>query len=246
MPEKYEVIDPEAKPRVFQRSSADLIFLILSALFIASLIACNLIANKFVKVDLGFYTFVLSAGVLPYPITFLVTDLLSEIFGKKETQKVVISGFIASIFVIGIIYLGAMFPAIQDSKVSDEIYDTTFKSTWRVILASMTAYLTAQLIDVKVFHFWKKLTNGKMLWLRNNGSTVFSQLIDSTLVTTVIFIGILPAGQIATYILDAWFFKVLVALVDTPVFYFVTYLIRNKFNLEVGEELPKYHISEGT
>ncbi len=231
--------------KTYQRSSADLIFLILSGLFIASLVSCNLIANKFVEVDLGFKTFVLSAGVLPYPITFLITDLLSEIFGKKETQKVVISGFIASIFVIGIIYLGAAFPAIGDSKVSDEIYNTTFKSTWRVIVASMTAYLTAQLIDVKVFHFWKKLTQGKMLWVRNNGSTVFSQLVDSTLVTTVIFIGLIPAGKIISFILDAWLFKVLVALVDTPLFYGITYLIRRKFNLAMGEELPKYHISEG-
>ncbi len=226
-----------------QRNSADLIFLILAALFIASLITCNLIANKFVEVDLGFKTFVLSAGVLPYPLTFLITDLLSEIFGKKETQKVVISGFIASIFVIGIIYLGAIFPAVADSKVNDQVYNTTFMSTWRVILASMTAYLAAQLIDVRIFHFWKRLTNGKMLWLRNNGSTIFSQLIDSALVTTVIFIGILPAGEISSLILDAWLFKILVAFVDTPVFYFTTYLIRRQFNLDVGEELPKYHIA---
>lgn len=226
-----------------QRNSADLIFLILAALFIASLIACNLIANKFVEVDLGFKTFVLSAGVLPYPLTFLITDLLSEIFGKKETQKVVISGFIASIFVIGIIYLGAMFPAVADSKVDDQVYNTTFMSTWRVILASMTAYLVAQLIDVRIFHFWKRLTNGKMLWLRNNGSTIFSQLVDSALVTTVIFIGILPSGEIGSLVLDAWLFKILVAFVDTPVFYFFTYLIRRQFNLQVGEELPKYHIA---
>lgn len=231
--------------RAYQRSTADLIFLILAALFIASLITCNLIANKFVEVDLGFKTFVLSAGVLPYPLTFLITDLLSEIFGKKETQKVVIAGFVASIFVIGIILLGSAFPAVADSKVSDAIYNTTFKSTWRVILASMTAYLTAQLIDVRIFHFWKNLTGGKMLWLRNNGSTIFSQLIDSTLVTTVIFIGILPAGEITSLVLDAWLFKLLVALVDTPVFYFFTFLIRRQFNLDVGEELPKYHIAEG-
>jgi len=232
-------------PKASQRSSADLLFLVLAALFVASLIACNLIANKFVSVNLGFKTFVISAGVLPYPITFLITDILSEVFGKRETQKVVISGFIASIFVIGIIFLGAVFPAIGDSQVSDAVYNTTFKSSWRVILASMTAYLMAQLIDVKIFHFWKNLTQGEMLWLRNNGSTIFSQLIDSTLVTTVIFIGVIPGGKIVSFILDAWLFKVLVALVDTPVFYLITGLIRKQFNLQTGQELPRYHISEG-
>lgn len=228
-----------------QQGNADLIFLILAGLFIAALITGNLIANKFVEVDLGFKTFVLSAGVLPYPLTFLVTDLLSEIFGKKETQKVVISGFVASILVILIVNLGGAFPAIGDSQVSDDVYNQTFGSTWRVIAASMTAYLTAQLIDVKLYHFWKRITMGRMMWVRNNGSTIFSQLIDSILVTTVIFVGDLPVGQIGNFIIDAWFFKSLVALFDTPFLYGITYLIRRQFNLQMGEELPKYHLSEG-
>ncbi len=226
-----------------KKGQADLLFLILAGLFIAALVSCNLIANKFVSVDLGFKTFVLSAGVLPYPITFLITDVLSEIYGKKETRKVVLAGFVASVFVIGVIFLGAAFPAIGESKVSDEVYNITFKSTWRVIVASMTAYLTAQLIDVRVFHFWKRLTNGRMLWLRNNGSTIFSQFIDSTLVTTVIFFGLEDAPTIASFILDAWLFKILVAMFDTPLFYGVTYLFRRYFNLEVGEELVDYRIA---
>lgn len=228
-----------------QRGTADLIFLILAGLFIAALITGNLIANKFVEVDLGFKTFILSAGVLPYPLTFLVTDLLSEIFGKKETQKVVISGFAASLLVILIVLLGGAFPASPDSPVSEGVYNTTFGSAWRVIAASMTAYLTAQFIDVKVYHFWKRLTNGRMMWVRNNGSTVFSQLIDSILVTTVIFVGVEPAGKITNLILDAWFFKAIVALFDTPFLYAITYLIRRQFNLRMGEELPKYQLTEG-
>jgi uncharacterized integral membrane protein (TIGR00697 family) len=230
--------------KVRQKGTADLIFLILAGLFIATLVTGNLIANKFVSVDLGFKTFVISAGVLPYPLTFLITDLLSEIFGKKETQKVVIAGFVASLLVVLIVLVGSLFPASGSSPVSDAVYNQTFGSTWRVIAASMTAYLTAQLVDVKVYHFWKRLTNGKMMWVRNNGSTVFSQLIDSILVTTVIFIGLEPAGKITSLILDAWFFKALVALVDTPFLYAITYLIRRQFNLKMGEELSKYHLVE--
>lgn len=186
---------------------------------------------------MGFKTFVLSAGVLPYPITFLLTDILSEIYGKKQTSRVVLAGFAASLFVILIVHLGSIFPAVPDSNVSDEVYDTTFKSTWRIILASMTAYLTAQLIDVRLFHFWKNLTNGRMLWLRNNASTIFSQLIDSALVTTVIFIGELEAGKIIGFIVDAWLFKILVALADTPLIYGVTFWIRSSFGLAMGEEV---------
>lgn len=213
------------------------LFLILMALFIAALITCNLIANKYVEVDVGFKVFVLSAGVLPYPLTFLLTDILSEIYGRKQTNRVVYAGFAASLFVILIVHLGSIFPAVPDSNVSDEVYNTTFKSTWRIILASMTAYLTAQLIDIRLFHFWKNLTNGRMLWLRNNASTIFSQLVDSTLVTTVIFIGDLEAGKIVSFILDAWLFKILVALADTPVIYGTTYLVRKSFGLKMGEEV---------
>ena len=154
----------------------------LSAIFIASLVTCNLIANKFVTVDLGFKVFVVSAGILPYPITFLVTDLISELYGQKKANRVVISGFIASIFVLFFLWLGGQFNAIPDSIVNDNIYNAVFRNAWRIIAASMVAYLIAQFIDVRIFHFWKKLTNGKHLWLRNNGSTIASQLVDLSLI----------------------------------------------------------------
>ena len=127
------------------------LFVILCALFVTALVTCNLIANKFITIDLGIKTFVISAGVLPYPITFLITDILSEIYGKEKTQQVVISGFLASIFVIFMLCAGGLFPAIEASPVSNENYDTVFQNSWRIILASMAAYLTAQLIDVRIF-----------------------------------------------------------------------------------------------
>lgn len=99
---------------------AKFLFLILSALFITALVATNLIANKFVTVDLGVASFVISAGVLPYPITFLITDILSEVYGRKRTNQVVISGFFASVFVILILKAGAVAPAIEHSPVSNE------------------------------------------------------------------------------------------------------------------------------
>ena len=98
---------------------AERLYYILGALFIAALITCNLIANKFISIDLGFKTFVISAGVLPYPITFLITDILSELYGQKRTTHVVLSGLFASIFVLFILWLGAQFPAIEGSPVDD-------------------------------------------------------------------------------------------------------------------------------
>jgi uncharacterized integral membrane protein (TIGR00697 family) len=213
------------------------LYILLGGLFITALITCNLIANKFVTVDLGFKVFTISAGVLPYPITFLLTDILSEIYGRKKTNTVVYTGFAASLFVLFMLFLGSLFPSIEESPVSDEYYNTVFQNSWRVILASMVAYLTAQLVDIRLFHFWKKLTKGKKLWLRNNASTILSQLVDTTLVVLVLFVGVLPIERIGDFILDGWLFKVLVALTDTVFIYLVIWLIRRRFSLKQGEEI---------
>jgi uncharacterized integral membrane protein (TIGR00697 family) len=209
----------------------------LGALFIAALITCNLIANKFIELDLGFKTFIISAGVLPYPVTFLITDILSEIYGRKKTNQIVYAGFFASMFTLFILWLGHQFPAIEGSPVQDDYYDTVFKNSWRVIGASMIAYLSAQLVDVRLFHFWKGLTKGRMLWLRNNASTVSSQLLDTLLVVSVIFIGTPQQDNIGAMVLDGWIFKALVALTDTVFIYIVVYAFRRRFKLQRGQEI---------
>lgn len=220
-----------------KRKQADRLYLFLAALFIAALVTCNLIANKFISIDLGFKTFVISAGVLPYPFTFLITDILSEIYGRKKTNWVVLSGLGASLFVLLILHLGNSFQAIPDSPVNNETYAAVFGNSWRVIFASMTAYLFAQLIDVRIYHFWKKLTNGKFLWLRNNGSTILSQLLDTTLVVLVLFYGLKPSDQLLQFIIDGWMFKALMALVDTPFLYLSVFGIRKYFGIKGVEEI---------
>ena len=213
------------------------LYIVLSGIFIASLVTCNLIANKFVSVDLGFKTFIVSAGILPYPITFLITDILSEIYGRKMTNRVVISGFFASIIVLFFLWLGSQPSALATSPVSDNTYDTVFRNAWRVMVASMMAYLSAQFLDVRLFHFWKKLTNGRHLWLRNNASTVGSQLVDTTLVISVLFVGVWSTGDIFRAIVDGWLFKILCAFIDTPIFYFLSYRLKKEFNLKQNEEV---------
>ena len=220
-----------------KKATAERLYYVLGALFIAALITCNLIANKFISVDLGFKVFTISAGVLPYPLTFLITDILSELYGQKRTTQVVLSGLVASIFVLFVLWLGAQFPAISSSPVSDETYNNVFQNAWRVIAASMFAYLAAQLIDVRLFHFWKKITGGKMLWVRNNFSTLASQLVDTTLVVFVLFVGTLPFGTMADYIWDGWLFKATAAAFDTVLIYAFMWWTRRYFKLGLGEEI---------
>tara|TARA_B100002003_G_scaffold54203_1_gene49608 strand:- start:478 stop:1155 length:678 start_codon:yes stop_codon:yes gene_type:complete len=221
----------------------DRFYIILAGIFIASLVTCNLIANKFVTVNLGFKVFIISAGILPYPLTFLVTDLISEIYGQKKANLVVFSGFVASIFVLLFLWLGAQFNSIPNSIVDDFTYNTVFQNAWRLITASMVAYLFAQFIDVRVFHFWKKLTNGKHLWLRNNGSTIASQLIDTTLVISILFVGVWDTNQILSAIIDGWIFKMLIALLDTPIIYVVIYLLKGKIDIAPYQEGLPYERS---
>ncbi len=214
----------------------DKFYIILTGIFIASLVTCNLIANKFVTVDLGFKVFIVSAGILPYPLTFLVTDLISELYGQKKANLVVLSGFIASMFVLSFLWLGAQFEAIPGSIVNDDTYNSVFQNAWRLIAASMVAYLFAQIIDVRIFHFWKRLTNGKHLWLRNNGSTIASQLVDTTLVICILFVGVWEPSQIKSAIIDGWLFKMLMALIDTPIIYGAIYLLKGKIEIAELEE----------
>jgi len=209
----------------------DQLYIFLCAIFISSLVTCNLIANKFVTVDLGFKVFIVSAGILPYPLTFLVTDLISELYGQKKANIVVFSGFVASMFVLLFLWLGGQFNAIPDSIVNDDTYNKVFQNAWRIIAASMIAYLFAQFIDVRIFHFWKRLTNGKHLWLRNNGSTIASQLVDTTLVVMILFVGVWEPSNIRSAIIDGWLFKMLMAAIDTPIIYGIIHLLKGKVEI---------------
>jgi len=222
-----------------QKSSAQLIYLVLAALFIASLVTSNLIFQKFFYWEpFGWYRFEISVGILPYPITFLITDILSEIYGKKKANQVVIAGIFASFFSMLIILLADVAPAISNSPIKDAVFSDVFGLSPLAVLASMMAYLSAQFIDIRIFHFWKRKTNGKHLWLRNNFSTFSSQFIDTF---TVLFLlcsfKVLPWEIFGGLLISGFLFKIIIAALDTPLLYLIVFWFRKKFNLKVGEEI---------
>ncbi len=223
------------------REVAFRLYLFLGALFIAALVACNLIFRKFFTWSPfagSDFTFEQSVGILPYPITFLITDLISEIYGARRANQVVFAGLGASLFTLLIITLADVAPAAAWSPVSDGEFEHVFGQTAIAVGASMIAYLFAQFIDIRVFHFWKRITGGKMLWVRNNFSTLTSQFIDTFTVILLLCLG----GEIKwvmfwTLVINGFAFKALIALVDTPLFYVTTWMVRKRFNLELGQEL---------
>jgi uncharacterized integral membrane protein (TIGR00697 family) len=226
---------------------ANRIYLILAVLFVASLVTSNLIFQKFfywypLNIEL-FNTklFEVSVGLLPYPITFLITDILSEIYGKKKASEVVIAGIFASFFSLLIIYVSKEVTATSWSPVNDNTFVKVFGAAPLAVLASMLAYLFAQFIDIKVYHFWKQLTKGKHLWLRNNFSTFSSQFIDTlTVLVLLCSFGILNWDNFLGLLVSGVLFKVIIATLDTPILYIVVYTFRKKFNLEINQEIDDY------
>ena len=220
------------------------IYLLLASLFITSLVVSNLIFQKFFywyPLDLnifGNHLFELSVGILPYPLTFLITDLISEIYGKKKANQVVVTGIFASFFSMAILLIANRVPAIENSPIDDLTFNKVFALSPIAVLASMIAYLLAQFVDIRIYHFWKKLTRGKMLWLRNNFSTFSSQLIDTILVVVLLsFFDVLEWSLFWGLVISGFLFKVLVAAIDTPILYFFVFILRKTFDLKPEDEL---------
>ena len=224
--------------------AAQQIYMFLGALFITSLVVSNLIFQKFfywypfdVEV-FGSKLFVVSVGILPYPITFLITDLISEIYGKKLANQVVVAGIFASLFSILIIYVSDIVPAISNSPVDDGTFKNVFGRSVLAVAASMTAYLFAQYIDIQIYHYWKRVTNGKHLWLRNNFSTITSQFVDTLAVVLLLcFFEVLPWHMFKGLLISGFLFKLLIAVCDTPFLYLGVYLFKKRFKLKTNEEI---------
>ena len=208
------------------------IYVTLVGVFIAALVLTNLIAGRFFTV--GSWT--LSSGVIAYPVTFLVTDLISEIYGRKRADLAVKVGFVASVFVTIVLLIALQTQIAEDSYVTEESFLNVFGLAPGIVFGSMCAYLTAQFVDVRIYEFWKKLTGGKYLWLRNNGSTVLSQLLDTSIVVIVALIiyplmdGVTSTEPITwtlagELIIAQYGFKALLALIDTPLMYLFTWRI---------------------
>ena len=207
----------------------DRLFLVLAGLFVSSLVLANAMVFKFVDVPLPFVGLAtISIGVLPYPITFLCTDLISELYGKKRADAIVLTGFVVSVYMLGLLQLGRVLPVshLQDEMIQEH-YMAVFGQSGRAIVGSMAAYLVAQFIDVRLYHFWRRLTNGRHLWLRNNASTMLSQLLDTAVVVTILFAGVWTWSQIGAVILASYAYKLLVAAADTPLLYLGSSVFRS-------------------
>jgi uncharacterized integral membrane protein (TIGR00697 family) len=165
------------------------------------------------------------AGVIAYPFTFLATDLVSELFGRKKAQTLVWVGFGMNFFMLLIMSINHWLPNSAGVSGGLSLFEGVYEFMIGNTIASMIAYLIAQSVDVRLYHFWKQKTDGKHLWLRNNASTTVSQLVDSTAIITILYLAnnlgdnINSVGAVVVLILNSYLFKFFFALFDTPLMY---------------------------
>lgn len=242
------------------------VFLLLAGIFLGSLAMLNILGiSRFIDLssyigipDTSNIRFAVAVGVLPYPITFLCTDLISELYGRKRANMVVWIGLILNLWILIVLWFGGWLDAPTELLDDGTLPLTTNgdgtvlaphgysfyeirKLTFGATFASMIAYITAQFVDVHVFHYLKKKTSGKKLWLRNNVSTLTSQLIDSiaVILITHYYAGALPIEEGANipnalmmFIISSYLFKFAFALLDTIPIYFLVKWLRKYLKIE--------------
>ena len=200
-----------------------LVFIIMAGLFGASIVFANIAAG--IKL-VNFLGMVVPAGTIAYSVTFPITDIIDEIYGKRRAIYIVWAGLIAEIVMLLLIALDLLLPAVEQAQ--QQLYVRVFSPQVRIVLASIIAYLVSQHHDVWAFWKWREITRGRWLWLRNNASTTVSQFIDTMVFTLIAFYGVVPESILVNMILSMWLFKVLIALLDTPFVYLGVHLL-NKY-----------------
>ena len=219
-----------------------------TAIFCVVLVLTNIVGVKLFEVFpdggpewlLGGGGLTLTTGILTYPITFLVTDVVSEIWGHRRAGVMVWLGFGTSLLMLGVLALAKGLPpsaiwAVDeyDAAGLQAAFDVTFRFPALLLFASMLAYLVAQLFDVRLYHFWWRVTGGKHMWIRNNGSTSISQLVDTIIVNGIyLYFGLeMEVGAVAEIIVAVYACKLVLALLDTPLIYLARHVVRARLGL---------------
>jgi queuosine precursor transporter len=193
------------------------LYLWLATLFVAALLTADLVGGKFFRlggVDL-------SVGMLAFPLTFVLTDVLNEFYGPAGARRVTYLGLGAAIFAFAVIQIAIALPTSPESPLAGTAFETVFGWSARLYVASLTAYLVGQLLDIALFGLLRRVTRQRMLWLRATGSTLASQLLDTAVVNAVLLGGQKPTAFILGVVRDSYTLKILIAVALTPLIYFL-------------------------
>ena len=221
------------------------LFLVLALTFSTCLIVGDIIGGKLIQGEILGYCFTTTVGMVPFPVTFLLTDVLNEFYGKKAARFVTLAAFgmavlaFTFIFVAGLIPIAELTRAQDWTGVNEATFSNVFLGSQRMLAASLCAYLVSQFVDIGVFHLLKRASNNKHLWLRATGSTAVSQLIDTVVITFVAWTGTLSVDQIVNIIFSAYGLKIMIAVGLTPAIYLCHELVQRGLGFEpvvLGED----------
>ena len=211
------------------------VFIILAGIFITNAIVAELIGGKLINVG----PYLMSIGILPWPIVFITTDLINEYFGEKEVRKLsfITAGLITYCFFV--LYFAMQIPAAEGG-INDDSFNAVFGQSMWIIVGSVTAFLVSQLIDAAIFHYLKNKTGKKMLWLRSTGSTVISQLFDSFIVLGIAFwlTGKMTTEVFIASALTGYFVKLIIAICLTPIIYIAHFFIDKHIKPDDSDQEP--------
>lgn len=201
------------------------LFVTLSGIFVTALLVGDVIGGKVMQFSLLGLPITLSVGFIPFPITFLLTDLLNEFYGKRAARAVTWIGFGMACFAFTVITVALLPPwapftqAADYPGVTQAHFDNVFGGGRRILLASLAAYLFAQFIDIAIFHLIKRRSHNRFLWLRATGSTIVSQLVDTVVIQTLAWAGVMKTAELVNLIVSSYFVKVGIAVLLTPLIY---------------------------
>jgi uncharacterized integral membrane protein (TIGR00697 family) len=207
-------------------------FVGLTALFVAALITSDLIGGKLFRIG----GFDLSVGMIPFPLTFLLTDIVNEFYGKQGARRLTFVGLGAAIFVFSILKLADALPTSPESLMSGDQFHRVFGLSARLYVASLTAYVAGQFLDISVFTFLRRVTGHRFLGLRATGSTAISQLVDTLVVNFVLMAGTKSVPFILTIVRNSYLLKLVLAVSLTPLIYLGHALLRRHFKLAEAAE----------
>ncbi len=208
-------------------------FVYLTAIFVAALIVSDLIGGKYFRV--GGLDF--SVGMIPFPLTFLLTDIVNEFYGTEGARRITYVGLGVAVFVFVVINVAIVLPTSPESPMAGEQFKSVFGWSTRLYVASLTAYLIGQLLDISIFFVLRRLTGHRFLWLRSTGSTIVSQAVDSLVVSFVFLSGSKSLGFILRTARNGYLVKLVLAVGLTPVIYLGHGILRRHFH--VGEVMVK-------
>lgn len=225
------------------KTKRDIVFTILSGIFITNAVVAELIGGKIIQLG----PFIMSIGIIPWPVVFLTTDLINEYYGKNGVKKLtfITAGLIAYAFVV--LFFSINVPAAKGvSAVNDQQFEAVFGQSMWIIFASIIAFLVSQFVDVFIFWLLRNKTGSKMIWLRSTGSTVVSQLIDTFIVLGIAFwlTGKMTTGEYVNAAFTGYTFKLIIAVLLTPMIYLGRYFVNSYLGKELSEELIEQAASQ--